>query len=67
MHTETPNFHEQLDKISVGALVTQLSLFGYLPYACLEGHGHLVSRLIMGMTGVTIWLPGVLKLPTKSP
>ena len=33
----------------------------------LEGHGDLVSRLIMGITGVIIWLIGVIDLLTKSP
>ena len=28
----------------------------------LEGHGDLVSRLVMGITGVIIWLMGVMKL-----
>ena len=33
----------------------------------LEGHGDLVSGLIMGIVGVIIWLIGVINLPTKSP
>ena len=33
----------------------------------LGGHGDLVSRLIMGITGVMIWLMGVMNLTTKSP
>ena len=33
----------------------------------LEGHGDLVSRLIMGIFGVTIWLRGVINILTKSP
>ena len=33
----------------------------------LEGHGDLVNGLILGITGVTIWLLGVINLPTKSP
>ena len=35
------------------------------PY--LEGQGDSVSRLIRGITGVTIWVIGVINLPTKSP
>ena len=34
---------------------------------CLEGQGDLVSRLIMGIIGVTIWVIGVIDLLTKSP
>ena len=30
----------------------------------LEGHGDLVSRLIMGIIGVFIWLIGVIELVT---
>ena len=33
----------------------------------LEGQGDLVSRLIMGIIRVTIWVIGVIKLLTKSP
>ena len=33
----------------------------------LQGQGDLVSRLIMGISGVTIWVIGVLNLLTKSP
>ena len=33
----------------------------------LEGQGDLVSRLIMGIIGVTIWLIGVISILTKSP
>ena len=33
----------------------------------LEGQGDLVSRLIMGITRVTIWVIGVISLLTKSP
>ena len=33
----------------------------------LEGQGDLVSGLIMGITRVTIWVRGVITLPTKSP
>ena len=36
-----------------------------LPY--LEGHGDLVTGLIMGITGVIIWLMGVISILTKSP
>ena len=36
-----------------------------IPY--LEGQGDLLSRLIMGITRVTIWVIGVIKLLTKSP
>ena len=35
------------------------------PY--LEGRGDLVSRLIMGIIRVTIWVIGVINLLTKSP
>ena len=37
------------------------------PKPYLEGQGDLVSRLLMGITGVTIWVMGVLNLLTKSP
>ena len=33
----------------------------------MEGQGELVSRLIVGLAGVTIWLIGVVNLLTKSP
>ena len=33
----------------------------------LEGHGDLVSRLVRGITGVTIWVIGGINLLTKSP
>ena len=33
----------------------------------LEGQGDLVSRLIMGINRVTIWVTGVINLLTKSP
>ena len=33
----------------------------------LEGHGDLVSKLIMGITGFITWLIGVINLLTKSP
>ena len=33
----------------------------------LEGQGDLVSRLILGITRVTIWVTGVINLLTKSP
>ena len=35
--------------------------------AFLEGHWDLVSRVIMGIIGVTIWVIGVINLLTKSP
>ena len=35
--------------------------------SCLEGQGDLVSRLIRGIAGVTIWVIGVITLLTKSP
>ena len=35
------------------------------PY--LEGQGDLVTRLIRGITGNTIWVIGVINLRTKSP
>ena len=35
------------------------------PY--LEGQGDLVTRLIIGIIGVTIWVIGVINLLTKSP
>ena len=38
---------------------------GGMPY--LGGQGDLVSRLIMGINGVTIWVIGVINLLTKSP
>ena len=33
----------------------------------LEGHGDLVSRLMIRITRVTIWVIGVINLLTKSP
>ena len=33
----------------------------------LEGHGDVVTRLILGIIGVTIWVQGVINLLTKSP
>ena len=33
----------------------------------LEGQGDLVTRLIMGINGLTIWVIGVITLLTKSP
>ena len=33
----------------------------------LGGQGDLVSRLLMGINGITIWVIGVIKLLTKSP
>ena len=35
--------------------------------AYLEGHGELVSRLILGITRGTKWVIGVNNLPTTSP
>ena len=35
------------------------------PY--LEGQGDLVSRLILGISRITIWVTGVITLLTKSP
>ena len=32
----------------------------------LEGQGDLVSRLTMGITRVTIWIRGLINIPTKS-
>ena len=41
-------------------------MIGYLdPY--LEGQGDLISRLIMRIFRVTIWIIGVISLLTKSP
>ena len=40
-------------------------LFCVLPY--LEGQGDLVSRLMMGIIRITIWVIGVINLLTKSP
>ena len=36
-------------------------------HALLGGSGDLVTRLIMGIIGVSIWVIGVLHLRTKSP
>ena len=35
------------------------------PY--LEGHGDLITRLTMGIIGVTMWVIGVINLLSKSP
>ena len=40
---------------------------GIVPKPYLEGQGDLVTRLIMGIIGVTIWVIGVSNLLTKSP
>ena len=37
--------------------------FAFIVY--LEGHGDLVSRLIMGTIGVILWLTGVINVLTK--
>ena len=37
------------------------------PNAYLEGQEDLVTRLIMGINGLTIWVIGVITLLTKSP
>ena len=37
----------------------------YIP--TLGGQGDLVSRLIIGINGITIWVIGVMDLLTKSP
>ena len=37
------------------------------PQPYLEGHWDLVTRLIMGLTRVTIWVIGLMNLLTKSP
>ena len=37
------------------------------PTAYLEAHEDLVSRLVMGIIGVIIWVMGVIDLLTKSP
>ena len=42
--------------------VSRISVHSYL-----EGQGDLVSRLIMGITRVTIWVIWVTNLLTKSP
>ena len=44
---------------------TLLAEVGSKPY--LGGQGDLVSRLIMGINGVTIWVIGVINLLAKSP
>ena len=36
-------------------------------YPYLEGQGDLVTRLIMGIIGVTMWVIGVINLLTESP
>ena len=50
-----------LIKTSIG----NLDLLGPKPY--LEGQGDLVSRLIMGLIRVSIWVIGIINLLTKSP
>ena len=37
------------------------------PKPYLEGQGDLVTRLILGIIGATIWVIGVINLLTKSP
>ena len=39
----------------------------YIRSLYLEGQGDLVSRLRMGINGLTIWVIGVLNLLAKSP
>ena len=46
-------------------VTTWFPKIGGLQY--LEGQGDLVSRLIMGIIRVTIWVIGVINLLTKSP
>ena len=41
------------------------ALYNIFPY--LEGQGDLVGGLIIGISRVTIWVIGVIKLLTKSP
>ena len=42
-----------------------MAAHGGNPY--LKGQGDLVTRLIMGITGVTIWVIAVMNLLTKPP
>ena len=45
----------------------QLYKLGFRVIGYLEGRGDLVSRLVIRITGVTIWVFGVISLLTKSP
>ena len=47
--------------------VMQGALWESMSDGYLGGQGDLVSGLIRGITGVTIWVIGVINLPTKSP
>ena len=51
----------------IGAVVKQNGGVSPSNEAYLEGLGDLVSRLIMEIIGVTIWVIGVINLLTKSP
>ena len=43
------------------------SLLKKLYNLCLEGEAGFVSRLIMEIVGVTVWLKGIVNILTKSP
>ena len=45
----------------------QQGLGGCMLGSCLEGHGDLITRIIKGIIGVTIWVIGVINLLSKSP
>ena len=57
--------HLQNGASARGALACDIGK--YHTGACLEGHGDLVSRLITGITKVTMWVIGVINLLTMSP
>ena len=65
-----PSFAEESDNpLCWSVVITEVSSHSW-PEArkyCLEGQGDLVSRLIMGIIGVTIWDIGVMNLLTKYP
>ena len=61
--------NKSVEPLSVSPEMNSMTLlWGLLNFrAYLEGQGDLVSRLIMGIIRVTIWVIGVINLLTKSP
>ena len=45
----------------------QAMFYTFLGFRYLQGQGALVGRLMMGILGASIWLPGIINLLTKSP
>ena len=60
-----PGIVGRISGISVETLLCPQKHLKPKPY--LEGQGDLVTRLIMGIIGVAIWLTGVISVLTESP